>query len=980
MSTRVFSPSGPVFSSFGKEISLSLSKSLETNQAYRQPIDYDCSFYGSIMRYNSLQRPYYENLWRIDLGNSILTSEIRRFAVKLEAYLQSPNPLLSAKQIWHYAALGPDGAKILKKIKAKSVWKTFDTTPWVEDPMLRDYPAYEFEDIGQIFNYQYLPFFREKDPEDYKWSFIPVEQKEWALNMFRDTFRKILPDSISNIRKEEILLENRGSSSYVPSEGKQTVPYFKAKEKQNYMGKTIGECLRCIIPKCPGDTRDAVILQLPSSNKVAWIDRQLMEMLSEMSMHIHLRSNKEIHRRISKVGRKYSYFVHRDLKKEGLTKPRNLIKIMLEELNRKFPDCDAFKDTSFYDDFSMIIDHKKVDTKRGHGLGMANCLTTLMNITIYIMSHNVDRDDFTPIQGKATSLSLNDDFVAAFESEDDSWAYVDREEYVMKSLSLIAQPDKSFVSHGKFVIAEEYWPRSLSKKDSFKRGEVLSAFSCVNIAHAKDLVNSYISVDTIDYWESYKEKIVSFWGYEFFPQEYSYPYSFGGWVSNNLLGCSLDLFKIEELPFNSKVLKAYEAVKNVTPPRVRGKRTKTFYNSPYVKVLGNLCVKDFLESRLDIGTLDEISSKYTCFRNCPEKALKAWQGYQNARIKAYRSASSTLTTYNEVVKDYVLNSGIDVIPTESMTESWVSWDVIKGKRDKDPYISLNPLISALVVENQHLRPLEIGEYYSILRKNSSPHLNFSNEDWQKLSNEKLLSSFNMSIDWTPEWVIPDFKEQNLFVESFIDPINVCNVYALIGYKKLPIPKGFFREKEVIKERFKVYNFNIPTKWYPFIQDLEREDIYKLAKLIRENKISEEEAYELLVERSEASYKEKIDAKRKENKPPEGTEEQEVDEEMHPNIVNYLSESRGEAIWRDWVSEKLNFTLSKSYGNSSQRAATSSSEWRDEEQIKRLSLKYQWSMTDQAILVAKLAQVRAEQQLQEEEEADANAFAASLWDE
>jgi hypothetical protein len=73
---------------------------------------------------------------------------------------------------------------------------------------------------------------------------------------------------------------------------------------------------------------------------------------------------------------KFKFSYCRDLTKEGLTKPRNLLKIMLECIKKRFEDFPVQPD--FFDTYCVLVDGGNVYPPRGHGLGMANELTTLM--------------------------------------------------------------------------------------------------------------------------------------------------------------------------------------------------------------------------------------------------------------------------------------------------------------------------------------------------------------------------------------------------------------------------------------------------------------------------------------------------------------------------------------------------------------------------------------------------------------------------
>jgi len=66
--------------------------------------------------------------------------------------------------------------------------------------------------------------------------------------------------------------------------------------------------------------------------------------------------------------------------------------------------------------------------------------------------------------------------------------------------------------------------------------------NAVNIVHAKYIVNS---IPLSDYSDFYKEKVIKQWGYEFFPEEDSYPFIFGGWESESIFGCDLSLLNLD---------------------------------------------------------------------------------------------------------------------------------------------------------------------------------------------------------------------------------------------------------------------------------------------------------------------------------------------------------------------------------------------------------------------------------------------------
>jgi hypothetical protein len=827
LSTRI-STAGPM------RVSPSLRKAFEITTPYRQPVEYNNQYYGAILRFSELQQPYRYHLFDITTGDDLIDAELRRFSIALDAYAESNNPLIDIKYLWHLAALGPEGAVILKRIKRASILKTFETALYESDPELLKCPAYVFTDIGQIFNYAYLPFWIEPDDKDYLEGFTSLDQDSEYLEKFRNTIKEILPDDIEEILPEEILMINKGTSCFHPTKKGNTSPYWKVKESKNSMGNSIGPCLRCVIPKGPQDTRDAVITSVEASNRITWMDRQLMEVLSHMGQHIHLKSQREIQKRISRLGKKFQFYVHRDIKKEGITKPRTLLKIMLEELDKKYHSkTKAFECHSFYDSFCLQLEAETVFPVRGHGLGMANSLTTLMNIAIYTLA--VEEDNVGEvIQGKGESLSLNDDFVAAFETEEDSFAYQDKEQYVMAKLGIIFAPKKSFPSQNKFVIAEEYWPRSLSKKESYKRAEVLNTFACMNIMHAKELCNSVVKDDSLEYWNIYKTEIIDHWGYEFFPNEALYPYSCGGWVTESMLGVSLDLLSLDQLPYNNLVYRAFKAVQTTPSVKVIWKKSKEIYKSPLLKVLGNLKIRDDLKLRVDCGFLHEIQAKYTQFRNVPAKAHNAFAWALQKRQKTFKQ-KVIAPTYLDFIEEIISNVDQDFYPTEFMTECHVPFGKFKINSDIDPYVGINPLMSALKCENPHLGA-DLAENYSLLRQSGHNSLqNFSKASWLQSAEDKLLMSFGLSIDWKLEWINPTFQteeEESSFGESYVNPIMIANISNMMGLNTVPIPKVKYRNP-ILKEREKVFTNLVPISWYPYLSKLKlaRVDIKALTDML-----------------------------------------------------------------------------------------------------------------------------------------------------
>jgi hypothetical protein len=120
-----------------------------------------------------------------------LRSEIRRFLIAVDAYLESSH-VIDVDDLFRIVCFNKNAADILKKIKAKAVRLSFDAFPFEKPEWWDEIPSYRINDIGEIFNYSYSIFWKEDDEEDYKHYFIDVNVDEKYLNNFERILNKIL--------------------------------------------------------------------------------------------------------------------------------------------------------------------------------------------------------------------------------------------------------------------------------------------------------------------------------------------------------------------------------------------------------------------------------------------------------------------------------------------------------------------------------------------------------------------------------------------------------------------------------------------------------------------------------------------------------------------------------------------------------------------------------------------------------------------
>lgn len=756
-----------------------------------------------------------------------LRSTWYRFLIKLDAYLDSTNPLQKREDLLFYAASGANGTKTQKRVKTASILKSGRTSTYESNPDLENIPAYTFTDIGQIFNPNYLPLWNEK-VDDYKEGLAPVVKNEEALDLFKRTFRKIISSrKFRKVRWQEFALSSSGSKS-LDQKGKK-VPKWKSMLNVKSPATKIGDARRCIVPAKPGGFRDTVILSAEASLRVQWLDAQIMNLLEDIPEHIHLKSRRKIDKKINKIEKNNFFFYMRDIKKEGITKPRELLKIMLEVLKEEYPDVPAWECTEFYESFRLILENGSIiKPPRGHGLGMANSLTTLMNLTISEMVNYVDTD--TEIIEEFDTLSLNDDFLAGFKTEEDLRTYEDKEKKVMDSLSILFAPKKSFSSRHLCLIAEEYILNGTrSRKESYQRASVLSALAATNIVEAKHLVNSVVNEETFAYWELYKREIISKWGYEFFPHEYTVPYELGGWVSSIINGINCVTIQLDNIDLKRYHFAAAKASKeNSLHLNIRGKKEPLL--TQIYKIYGNVKLTTSTASYVDTGTESQLKRKYFRYKEDPRAVLNSYEDLLERRKKIFKKNLQFNFSYQDV-KEWLFLNIPDCYPTNEFIKEFVEVDFIEDG-EADIYTAPNPLLSALAEENSQVEA-DMKESYSLEKPRA---WNFKDRQWVS---EKVTSMFGDIIPEVLCWKIMDSNiitrnladDENIQL-SFDNPARIGQLFAAKGINKMPILKEKFRP-EFLRKKKKIYTDFIPIMFHSALEGIERRMIKCLGPLLRE---------------------------------------------------------------------------------------------------------------------------------------------------
>lgn len=736
-------------------------------------------------------------------------THLKSLYIALDAYLDSSNPVMTPQEILWGCAGGPKYAKTLKTSRLLSYIRSMDLHLLYTPETYEDIPVYPIKDIGDIFNFQYL-FFWEEVTEDWKNGLIFCPKiKDVFIKEFKEKLFKLLPDSCERVNALEILLDVTSSSS---TDSKTYKPSKQWKERSRSTGVQFSTSplkgRRTVIQIGPGNVRDTVVLPLDQVNTIRFLDAQIWEILSLMSGHAMVKDADLQRRIISEFESHSNFFYCRDLQKEGLTKPRELLTAMLEVLQERYPYMECFRYKSIYEGYTLLVDNEEVGLARGHGLGMANALTTLMNIVIFHLTiDEIWRHE--SVEGRVDSLSYNDDFVAGFETENDLESYYSYEDDVLDRYGLMRKPEKSFKGHKSFVFLEVYYPSRLNRKESYYRREVLNSLSCSNIVHAKELINSLSSVAQPEILTCYLAEIISKFGFEFFPGEERLPFTLGGWIGYRFRNVSLDLkvyFDSNE-HYDARVLRSYKAAQTSVNMVKRG--AKDHFVSPLERLLPIAMDVDspiFRRRYLLDMTRGEISSSHESIRAHPELSRLYWDRRRKKRLEVfgqYPNIYDRLQAYEEIIKDYP----VDFIAPITLPHD--VFHVIESEviRPRDAYrLSCNPLLASISGYTGIKYPDVYPSKYEglVSHRRRFHHITEGYETLgvpNSLRSQIAGGSFLFSEKFTPVLPLANGPLEKEFLESFNDPTDAWLAARSVGLSYIPFRKerkiAFLEEKKSV---------------------------------------------------------------------------------------------------------------------------------------------------------------------------------------
>lgn len=493
-----------------------------------------------------------------------LRTTLRCFFSSLDAYEEMPHKFLNANSIFRRSIEeGPAFAKILKQIRTKASIIHMSGSFRCEPEWWKNVPDYRFkEDISEIFNYHYL-FKWKEDTDDREYYNIPLNRNETGIyDLIKETLRKILPERSTFKEVDPMNILTKGSSSTSLNDEEENTSKFilsNTPDKELKFSSQFGIVKRCLIQTNPSTVRDTIITKLDSCNTCNLIEFQIQEILRYVRGYGIFSDQPQQEKKLRRMAKKFNFFLKIDFKKEGLTRPRFVVREILTALHELYPDLDAFKHPDFFDSIEIIdLDGSRFIPIRGAGLGMCVSLVTLMQILLCRICLDSALSDMEAIAGESKYYFNNDDGIVALESEEDMESYWLNFSIINQYFDLIISEEKSLTTVDGLIYCENYITKFNSvfnKKSHYKLNHIYQCFYSPNISIAKAQFRGGLSHFS-DIADKYLNSIIKYWGYEFYPEESQNSILFGGWSEDSFEG----VIKLPEFLSNEReAVRAYYA-------------------------------------------------------------------------------------------------------------------------------------------------------------------------------------------------------------------------------------------------------------------------------------------------------------------------------------------------------------------------------------------------------------------------------------
>lgn len=693
---------------------------------------------------------------------------LKKFFLALDSYHESGVGIFNPDEILRNSLLlGPVYTKDMKDSRFQSfVDHVGGKTLSESDPAIYKKPV--LGDISGFFNFRYLFFWTEETDSFMEYSFLPLVGKKSRLNLFKEFLKKDLPEIESFPDAREILLKSSASSSLC--NGKLSKGFItKTSTKSMGFARSIGKTKLVHIMKSPGEPREILILEIDALNTIQRFEQVSRTILSHYEENMMIKNKKLFLKKIddfAEQGEDDSFYYYRDVKKDGLTKPRFLLKVLIEAIEEKY---DLKLPVDFFEELEVEYEKESYRPLRGHGLGTANGLTTLLYILLarFITTNPVNSEN----QIEGSFLCLNDDFVGKFSTEEELESYIEEEDLLYQDFDLILSKEKCFSSTLGFLFCEEYLKGFRMRKSVT---DILTAYQPllgVNIAHAKMLSASLNpSTETVN-------KYISYWGFEFCPQEAYLPHTLGGWKSPLERGIDVSLMDLDYQPVINRLFEA-----SLVKVSKRDKYTKKInkFNLLAPSYLISLGVSQDHLLEIGVKTLQQWSQS-SSIKNPNLLNRYFWDLYEK-RHQAFRKAKLSVI-YENFVFSYN-NAYKNVFPVGPLISGWANIDSDDGVFPMINITSENPILNYLCFKG-YIRPTAqvLPEPLSLLRSPDSTEKNLS------AGMRNTFSYYN-----TMEDIFIPHNIPNWLIESYENPFLIAAIaYKKLGKFPIPIETGKFKE-------------------------------------------------------------------------------------------------------------------------------------------------------------------------------------------
>jgi len=524
-----------------------------------------------------------------------------------------------------------------------------------------EYP--ETKSYVEVFPESHLPFWTEPECKDVDKMFIPRSFLSKDLrNEFKDVLNTLnVPNILRTPEKEEIDLSFRAVSTYHKD---RILGIAKLNEVDPKLTFDFN-CRRSVVHVGPANVRDAIILEPDSLYTISVLDSLIMQIIRPLKESAMVTDGGTMSARIDFMFRRvtdgyYSYV--RDIDKCGLTMNPELIDIIREWAEERYPDH-PFNYLSIYQ--NMRINFSKTDVPdwrrplRGHGLGMANAITTLIQIVLFKLA--IKREP--ALEESVWGIFFNDDSLVCSKF-DQTKLFYETDLKILSDYQILVKKTKSGIIRDGAVFCEQYVSRK--KWDAGK--EILTCMCFREQKFAVNITAAKFAVRSLDRplkgsreWH-YLQDLISYWGYEFHELEVNGSATFGGWfVPVGLLNTSLRWDEFSNKDKNptilSKLLNGENADINSLSRRiVRQYEKKIRKRRKTLKTVNLSFIPGLLDKDLRMYSWDheyhkQILMKSLQMRTCPNDY---WKRLHQARSAAYHKqvkyGLTTLDVLNDMIK------------------------------------------------------------------------------------------------------------------------------------------------------------------------------------------------------------------------------------------------------------------------------------------------------------------------------------------